>query len=535
MGVSTMVSEMKKNIKIDIQKGPRRPHLEKVPPGKAAGDDRENSPHKTILSKLEALFKSQRITYKLLKQSEEQYRSFFENSLDGMYKSTPDGKYIDANQALVKMLGYDSKEELLSIDSPGKVYASKKYQPSPDKRDKLHEIQFKKKDGTLIWVEASSRLIYDKEKPVCYEGTVREITERKKREEKIIYLSFHDLLTGLYNRAYFEEEIKRLNTKRQLPLSLIIADINNLKVVNDGFGHLEGDRLIVKVAELLKAFCRKEDVIARWGGDEFTILLPKTSKEDAGEIANRIKKVSVSTSKQEIPLSISLGLATKEEVDGDFQDVIKEAEDNMYRHKLIERKSIYSSITSSLERTLYEKSLETREHAERLKELSHEVGEAINLPGNIIDELSLLSTLHDIGKIAIPEKILTNGRKLTEKEWALVKKHPEIGYNISRSNPQLIHIAEGVLSHHEWWNGEGYPNGLRGADIPVTSRIISIVDAYDVMISGRTYKKAITKEEAIEELKRCSGTQFDPELTDIFINIVLAAEKAEKRCVKKPA
>jgi diguanylate cyclase (GGDEF)-like protein/PAS domain S-box-containing protein len=503
----------------------RKLNYKKIPGDKSVENDRINSSLKAISSKLGTLFRSQKTTDGLLKQSDEQFMSFFENSLDGMYKSTLDGKYIDVNLAMVKMLGYTSKEELLSVNIPNQVYASKKYGPPPDKRNKLLETQFKKKDGTLIWVEVSSIVVYDKKKPAYYEGTVREITERKKTEEKIIYLSFHDLLTGLYNRAYFEEEIERLNTKRQLPLSFIIADINNLKVVNEVLGHLEGDRLIAKVAEVLKAFCRKEDVVARWGGDEFTILLPRTSKEDAGKIAARIKNVSVSTSKQEIPLSISLGLATKEKVGGDFQDLIKEAEDNMYRHKLIERKSIYSSITSSLERTLYEKSLETREHAERLKKLSHKLGEAIHLPGNMIDELSILSTLHDIGKIAISEEIITSGRKLTKKEWVLVKKHPEIGYNICQSNPQLAHIAEGVLSHHEWWNGKGYPYGLRGDNIPITSRIISIVDAYDVMISGRTYKKAITKKEAIDELKRCSGTQFDPVLVDIFINIVLAGEK----------
>lgn len=477
--------------------------------------------YKNISSKLFRLSNIQKKTEKLSKKNRDHYKSLFENSLDGIYKSTIDGKYIDANPALVKMLGYDNKEELLSINILKQIYVSKKYRPSPKEKNKLFEAQLKKKDGTIIWVEVSSRLIYEKEKPVYYEGIVRNITERKKAEERIIYLSFHDNLTGLYNRAYFEEEIKRQDTQRQLPLSFTIGDINRLKLVNDALGHLEGDKLISKVAELLKAFCRKEDVVSRWGGDEFTILLPKTKKEDAEEIINRIKNVCILTSKHKIPISISLGTATKEKINQDIQDVIKEAEDNMYRHKLIERKSIYSSIISSLERTLYEKSLETREHAERLKKLSQEMGKIIDLPNNKIDELSLLSTLHDIGKIALSEEILTNGRKLTKKEWVLVKKHPEIGYNICESNPQLAHIAEGVLGHHEWWNGEGYPHGLRGNKIPLTSRIISIVDAYDVMISGRTYKKAVTKREAIKELERCSGTQFDPELVGVFTGIVL--------------
>ncbi|MHB1377503.1 MAG: HD domain-containing phosphohydrolase [Candidatus Humimicrobiaceae bacterium] len=461
----------------------------------------------------------QKKTEELLKKSEKYYKSFFENSLDGMYRSTLSGNYIDANPALIKMLRYNSKKELFSINIPNQLYVSKKDRPTSGDRDRLFETQFKRKDGTIIWVEISSRVIYEKEKPANYEGIVRDITQRKKAEERIIYLSFHDNLTGLYNRVYFEEEIKRLDTQRQLPLSFVISDINSLKLINDAFGHMQGDKLIVKVAEILNTSFRQEDVIARWGGDEFTILLPQTKKKDAEEIINRIKDMCIITSKQEIPVSISLGYATKEKINQDILDVIKEAEDNMYRSKLIEKKSIYSSIILSLERMMYEKSLETIDHSERLKKFSHEIGKTIHLPDNKMDELSLLSTLHDIGKIAIPEEIIKNGRKLTKKEWVLIKKHPMIGYNICQSNPQLAHIAEGVLGHHEWWNGRGYPQGLKGDDIPITSRIISIVDAYDVMANGRTYKKAITKKEAIKELKRCSGTQFDPKLVNIFISI----------------
>ncbi|MEE8325328.1 MAG: HD domain-containing phosphohydrolase, partial [Candidatus Humimicrobiaceae bacterium] len=187
----------------------------------------------------------------------------------------------------------------------------------------------------------------------------------------------------------------------------------------------------------------------------------------------------------------------------------------------LERKSISSSIISSLERTLWEKSHETEEHANRLKHMALKLGNTTNLPESKLDELSLLSTLHDIGKIAIPENILIKKDKLTKKEWEIIKRHPEIGFNIASSSFQIKHMAEAILSHHERWDGAGYPQGLIGKDIPIISRILAIVDTYDVLTHARSYRKEIYKEEAaMEEIKRCSGTQFDPELVDKFIRII---------------
>ena len=344
--------------------------------------------------------------------------------------------------------------------------------------------------------------------------------ERKEAEKEIQYLSLKDKLTGLHNRAYFEEEIKRLNTKRQLPLSIIMGDVNGLKLINDTFGPREGDRLLKKIAKIIKSCCREEDIVARWGGDEFSILLPKTTEEDSEEILNRIRDVCFKTGDQKIPVSISLGTSTKKNYNYDIKMTVKEAEDWMYRRKLLERKSISSSIISSLERTLQEKSYETEEHAVRLKEMALILGRSLKLTENKLNELILLSALHDIGKIAISDEILMKKGKLTRKEWGIVKRHPEIGYNITASSPQLAPIADVVLSHHEWWNGTGYPRGLKGEDIPLVSRIISIVDAYDVMTHDRAYRKAISKKDAAEELERCAGTQFDPKLVKIFIQFL---------------
>ncbi len=216
------------------------------------------------------------------------------------------------------------------------------------------------------------------------------------------------------------------------------------------------------------------------------------------------------------------GSATKEKPRQDMMVLIlKEAEDNMYKQKLLESKSFSNSVILSLKKTLWEKSKETEEHGERLKKLSTDLGRAINLPQNKLDELALLSDLHDIGKITVPDEILLKKDKLTKSEWEIIKRHPEIGHNIIESSVQLAHIAEAILSHHENWDGSGYPQGLHEEEIPIISRIIAIVDAYDAMRYGRVYKPPISEKEIILELERNSETQFDPIITRIFIDEIL--------------
>lgn len=348
----------------------------------------------------------------------------------------------------------------------------------------------------------------------------RDITDKKQQEEEILYLSYHDKLTGLYNRAFFEKEMARLDQEVLLPVSLIIGDVNGLKLANDIFGHEAGDKLLKTMARLLSEACPDHAVIARWGGDEFVIILPLTAPEMAVSICQNIEKKCLLEPEDPIQPSIALGVATKKEAAEDIKLLLKNAEDMMYRRKLLEGKSVRSSLIASLEKTLYERSYETEEHAKRIQSIAIKVGMEMGLSENEQDELSLLAILHDIGKIGIPDYILTKPDKLTPDEWREMQKHPEIGCRIAQSSPELSDIADLILSHHERWDGRGYPLGLKETEIPKLARIISIIDAYDAMTHTRPYKEAVSPSAAITEIIHCAGKQFDPAIVAVFINVL---------------
>jgi diguanylate cyclase (GGDEF)-like protein/PAS domain S-box-containing protein len=441
--------------------------------------------------------------------------------------------YIGCNKAFELYAGKNENEIIGKSDlelfdnETASVYRAKDAEMLKTNNPTKNEECVTYPDGKIMVYETLKTPYYDDAgEMIGLIGVSRDITGRKKREEDIRYLSYHDVLTGLYNRAFFQEECARLDNAAQFPLSVIVGDVNGLKLINDALGHGEGDRLLIEIAHILRNNCRECDIVARTGGDEFAILLPKTDGQTAQLIVERIKDIcndySTHREKNILYTNIALGCATKYTARESLDKVIMMAEDFMYRRKLLEYKSLHSAILSAIKTTMSEKSNAIEEHAARLTKLSRKLGEAVGLPERIVDEIELVSTLHDIGKISIDEKILNKPDKLSDEEWREIKKHPEVGFRIANATPELRHLSEYILCHHERWDGKGYPQGLSGEDIPLISRIISITDAFDAMTQDRAYRKAMTQDRAVEEILKNAGTQFDPQLVKTFVEHVLS-------------
>lgn len=339
-------------------------------------------------------------------------------------------------------------------------------------------------------------------------------------QEEILYLSFHDHLTGLYNRRFYEEELARLDTERNWPLTIVMGDVNGLKLVNDSFGHSCGDQLLQKTAVALLRGCRADDIIARMGGDEFVMLLPQTDASEAARLIERIKKNLATELIEGLEISVSFGIKTKTRATEDIAEVFRQAEDEMYHNKLYESPSLKGRTIDNIIAVLNKKSQREEAHSRQVANYCQRMGIALSMADEQIRELKAFGLLHDIGKIAIGDTILNKAGPYTAGEWLVMKGHAEIGYRILSTNNDMAEIADYVLGHHERWDGSGYPKGLKGREIPLPSRICAIADAYDAMISERSYKPVLTPAEARAELQKNAGSQFDPELVELFVGLV---------------
>jgi len=357
-----------------------------------------------------------------------------------------------------------------------------------------------------------------------YQCTFADITDEIIQKKRIEYLSFHDTLTGLYNRRFFNEELRRLDHSKHLPVAIIMADVNGLKLMNDTFGHAMGDQLLRAAGKYIKEHFREDEVVARYGGDEFAVILNKVDKASVEMILKRLQSQESTLKVNGIHMSIAFGAAVKESADEPIQDILKLSEDRMYQKKLLMNENYHQNVIKGILSTLHEKHPREEQHVKRVRE--HIIGftSFLDYDHNQCIAYETAGLVHDIGKIAIDYAVLDLPRRLTVFEYDIIKKHVDVGYRVLKSCGTFSEVQDIVLSHHERYDGLGYPRGIAGEDIPLGARILNLCDSYDAMISERPYKKAMPQDEAIAEIRRCSYSQFDPKLADLFISYIQSTQ-----------
>jgi len=448
------------------------------------------------------------------------FRCLFDSNLTVTYASKGCMWLTEYSQEMILYNRDVSVKEIIAPEYHESLYKCLK--EGLANRQEIHcEFEILTKTGRRKSILAFIKPADDKGDGDAFEGFLHDITERRQIEKENEYLSTHDFLSGLYNRRYFSASLSRLEREKSYPLSCLIANINGLNLVNNAYGYDVGDNLIKEAGQLLSNYIENGTIGACIGGDEFVLVAPFTNKEKIKNIANAISqeltKYKDPSTPAEKRLSLAIGYGTAYSIEEDFFDAYDEAQKMMRYAKLLDKTSDSNGILQSLLATLFEKSEETEGHCERLAKLSVIIGSRLELSEYEIDKLRLYAMLHDIGKIGIDDSILKKAGRLTEEERNIMKTHPEIGYRIAMSWSNFKGIAPYILSHHERWDGTGYPRGLKGKEIPLLARILAVADAYDAMTSARVYRKPIGKQEAMEEIRKNASTQFDPAIVKIFL------------------
>ncbi|PKL02787.1 MAG: hypothetical protein CVV55_02660 [Synergistetes bacterium HGW-Synergistetes-2] len=357
-------------------------------------------------------------------------------------------------------------------------------------------------------------------------------TVRSKTAE-LEFRSFHDELTGLYNRAYFEDAMRRFDSGRFNPVTVVVCDVNGLKMINDTLGHKAGDDLIVAAANALANAGRKTDIVARIGGDEFAMLLPESTDETAGEVLRRIRSEidEYKRGEDSLPLNIACGAATTSGRIQNIEALFSEADKQMYASKQLEKPHSKREVLAFLSSRMHDLRKASHDRKRHMAACAAIMEAFVREQPDIAPEkkefLILLAKNHDIGFTEIPPEITEKPGPLTDEEYLLVQRHPETGARIASLFPELADLAEPIRLHHRWWNGKGYPAGDGGEAIPLESRLMAIVDAYEAMTGDKIYRTPLSPEEALKELHRCAGSQFDPVWTERFITFFLEYRERE--------
>lgn len=462
-----------------------------------------------------------------LMQSKSRYQRLYENAAVMMFTLFPDGHMLSCNRKTAEIFGVSQqallKHNFLNWMTPA---CRKQFIPvdfsryCSDDGEKALEIEVVNAQGDVLVLSVLLSCQTMSEKALCIEAIAQDITEVKKKEKHIAYLSYHDKLTGAFNRAYFDDKAQQLQKAQAFPLSIIMGDLNGLKDVNDLLGHQAGDQLLKETAKILRKSCRDTDIISRYGGDEFAVLLPHADQDVAERVIKSIREACELNQDSMLAPSISIGYATKYTDEERLESLFKEADDMMYADKLNQLKHKRFLFSDALESAIKRESPQARAHGERVRKLAISIAKELKFTQKQITRLGVVAALHDIGKIGLPADILNKRGPYTQEEYQVMQSHVDLGARILKTSQHDMSLADDVKYHHEWYNGKGYPEGLKGENIPLMSRVIAVADAYDAMIQSRQYKPSMTPESAVAELNKYAATQFDPVMVKAMQKIV---------------
>jgi len=467
------------------------------------------------------------------KLAEEQLAKFKEvadKAMFGLAIADMDGNLIYINQSFADAHGY-GLEELLG--SPlGLLYTGSQERQMAELKHELlatggfvgREIWHKHRSGRTYPMLMTGSLLRDRDgKPDCMVFSALDISDQKRHQDQLRYFGFHDQLTGVYNRAYLDEELKRLASGRRHPVSIISADLNGLKLVNDTMGHAAGDELLITVAGLIQSALRSSDVVARTGGDEFAVVLPSTPEEAATEVAHRIALAVERHSEQagKWPVSLSIGVATSLTPETSLARTAQLADSRMYQDKVTRRAGQLGRTAGALLTALARQTGLPAGYAQDLAGTAQKVGSRLGLSAQQLSDLALLVQFHDLGKVATSGNNLRKRRAAgvgsPETEAETARLHPEIGFRLASSIPELVGIADLILKHRERWDTMGYPLGIGGEDIPLVARVFAVAQAYAALIHGWPEGEPMARADAVAEVSSHAGTRYDPQVVAALV------------------
>ncbi len=403
------------------------------------------------------------------------------------------------------------------------------------------EKRYLQPDGEIVWAMLSVSLVRDEEGlPLYFVSQIEDIGDRKRAERELQRLAAYDPLTGLGNRRKLTSDLAQVLGPEQGETHLLVVfDLNGFKQYNDAFGHPAGDALLSRLAAKLAAAAAPYGEAYRLGGDEFCVLASPPAPDAEAFLSATV--ASLEEKGDGFGISTAFGAIFLPDDAADPSGALSLADQRLYAQKH-ELHALRGQPHDILLRAIYEREPGLREHSDEVAELSVAIGTGLGLSEEALAELRLAAELHDVGKLAIPDAVLQKPGPLTEPEWALMRQHTLIGQRILAAAPALRGIGEIVRSTHERWDGSGYVDGLATTEIPLAARIIAVCDAYVAMTSERPYGKALSSEQAVAELQRCAGSQFDPRVVPVLCEelrqraspLVCSDTRRERGCLAAP-